>query len=184
MLRAVWEFFKNPIYIKEPYTTKEKTQVFLKLTLIAVGFSLGLGMVQEGITTMVGFNSENHAVLEMFETYSAVVIFFLAIIVAPLIEELIFRAPLGLFKNSTFFSVAYYTSVLLFGLIHISNYPDIKGFYWLIPVLVAPQISAGIFLGYIRTKLGLLWSMLLHAAHNLILIGPFIVMKLLDIPFE
>jgi len=184
MLRAVWEFFKNPIYIEEPYITKEKTQVFLKLTLIAVGFSLALGFLIEGITTLVGFSFENHAVIEMFEDYSALTIFFFAVLLAPVLEEFIFRAPLGLFKNSKNFKYAFYISVLLFGLIHIGNYDNIEGYYWLIPVLVAPQISAGIFLGYIRTKLGLLWSMLLHAAHNLILIGPFIVMKLLDIPFE
>lgn len=184
MLREVWEFLKAPVYKEEKYTAKEKTRVFLKLTFITVGFSLGLGILLQGITTLVGFDFENHAVMEMFETYSAVMIFFLAIIAAPLIEELIFRAPLALFKKSTFFRIAYYISVLLFGLIHIGNYPDIEGFYWLVPVLVAPQISAGIFLGFIRTKLGLLWSMLLHAVHNLILIGPFIVLKLLDIPFE
>lgn len=74
--------------------------------------------------------------------------------------------------------------LFFFGLIHIGNFPEIDGFYWLIPILVAPQISAGIFLGYIRTKLGLLWSILLHAAHNLILVGPFIIMKFLGIPFE
>lgn len=184
MLREVWGFLKNPVYIEGDYTVKEKTRVFLKLTLITVCFSLGLGILLEGITTLVGFNFENHAVIELFETYSAVMIFFLAIIVAPLIEELIFRAPLGLFKKSTFFKIAYYISILLFGLIHIGNYPDIEGFYWLIPVLVAPQISAGIFLGFIRTKLGLLWSILLHAVHNLVLIGPFLIMKLLNIPFE
>jgi membrane protease YdiL (CAAX protease family) len=184
MLKEVWRFLKNPVYIEDDYTLKEKTRVFLKLTLITVCFSLGLAIVLEGITTLVGFNFENHAVSEMFKTYSAVMIFFLAIIVAPLIEELIFRAPLGLFKKSTFFKIAFYISVLLFGLIHIANYPDIEGFYWLIPILVAPQISAGIFLGFIRTKLGLVWSMLLHALHNLILIGPFIIMKLLNIPFE
>jgi len=120
----------------------------------------------------------------MFEDYSAVMIFFFAVLLAPVLEEFIFRAPLGLFKNSKNFKYAFYISVLLFGLIHIGNYDNIEGYYWLIPVLVAPQISAGIFLGFTRTKLGLLWSVLLHAAHNLILIGPFIILKLLEIPFE
>ena len=136
------------------------------------------------ITNIVGFNFENHAVLEMFDTMPAIVILFAAVVVAPLLEELFFRAPLGLFKTSPYFKLAYYASFVLFGLVHISNFPNIDGYYWLIPVLVAPQLFAGIYLGFIRVKLGLVWSMLLHAIHNLVLIGPFIVMKMLDIPFE
>ncbi len=184
MLKEVWIFFKNPLYHQEEYDTKTKTRFFLKLVFITVGFSLALGFLIEGITSLVGFSFENHAVIEMFEDYSALMIFFFAVLLAPVLEELIFRAPLGLFKNSKYFKHTFYISVLLFGLIHVGNYGNIEGYYWLVPVLVAPQISAGIFLGFIRTKLGLVWSMLLHAAHNLILIGPFIVLKLLDIPFE
>lgn len=184
ILQDVWEFFKHPLYTTEDYNTKEKIRLFFKLVLITVGFSLALGFLMEGITSLVDFNYDNHAVLEMFEQYSPVFIFFVAVIIAPVLEELFFRAPLALFKNSNYFKYAFYISVITFGLIHISNFGDIDGFYWLIPILVAPQVFAGIFLGYIRTKLGLVWSILLHAAHNLILVGPFIVMKMLDIPFE
>ena len=70
------------------------------------------------------------------------------------------------------------------GGIHISNFENIEGYYWLVPILVAPQLFAGAFLGFTRVKLGLGWAMLLHATHNLILLGPFILMKMLDIPFE
>ncbi|WP_394972141.1 CPBP family intramembrane glutamic endopeptidase [uncultured Croceitalea sp.] len=184
MLKEVWEFFKNPLYHQEEYDTKTKTKFFLRLAFITVGFSLILGFLIEGITSLVGFSFENHAVIEMFEDYSVLMIFFFAVLLAPVLEELIFRAPLGLFKNSKHFKYAFYISVLFFGLIHIGNYESVEGYYWLVPVLVAPQISAGIFLGFIRTKLGLVWSILLHAAHNLVLIGPFIILKLLDIPFE
>ena len=184
MLKEVWTFIKNPLFHQEEHDTKAKSRFFLKLVFITVGFSLVLGFLIEIITTLVGFSFENHAVIEMFEDYSAVMIFFFAVLLAPVLEEFIFRAPLGLFKNSKNFKYAFYISVLLFGLIHIGNYDNIEGYYWLIPVLVAPQISAGIFLGFTRTKLGLLWSVLLHAAHNLILIGPFIILKLLEIPFE
>ncbi|GMN08780.1 hypothetical protein MTsPCn9_07640 [Croceitalea sp. MTPC9] len=184
MLKDVWSFVKDPIYGDEDYAAPERNSIFLKLSLITVCFSVILGILMQGVITLVGFDSENHAVIEMFDSYSPVMIFFLAVIVAPLLEELIFRAPLGLFKKSEYFKYAFYASVILFGLIHVGNFQDIEGFYWLIPILVAPQISAGIFLGFIRTKLGLLWSILLHAVHNMILLGPFIFMKILDIPFE
>ncbi|WP_350288647.1 CPBP family intramembrane glutamic endopeptidase [uncultured Croceitalea sp.] len=184
MLKEVWSFVKNPVYAHEDYTASEKRSVFFKLVVIAICFSVGLGILMQGIITLVDFDFDNHAVLEMFDSYSPVMLFFLAVIMAPVLEELIFRAPLGLFKNSKFFKYAFYMSVLLFGLIHIGNFQDIDGYYWLIPILVAPQISAGVFLGFIRTKLGLVWSILLHAMHNFILLGPFIFMKILDIPFE
>ncbi len=184
MLNEIFEFFKNPEYVELNEDNKTKTRLFFTLTAITVAFSLLLGMLAGLITSVVGYDYEGHAVMDMFESYSPVLLFFLVVIVAPVIEEFIFRGPLGFFKNSKHFKHAFYTSVLLFGVIHIGNFQNIDGYYWLIPVLVAPQISAGIFLGFIRTKLGLVWSMLLHAAHNLILIGPFIIMKLLDIPFE
>ena len=184
MLKEVWSFFKNPTYLNEDYQLKEKTTIFFKLVLLTVAFSLMLGLLMQSISMLVGFENESHGVVEMFEKYSALKILFLAVIAAPVLEELLFRAPLALFKESKFFKYAFYISVFLFGLVHIGNFGEIDGYYLLIPVLVAPQVSAGIFLGFIRTKLGLVWSMLLHAAHNLILIGPFIVMKTLDIPFE
>lgn len=184
MIKKVWSFVKDPVYSDEDYTTSEKNNIFFKLVAITICFSIVLGILMQGIIILIGFDFNNHAVLEMFDSYSPMIIFFLVVILAPLLEELIFRAPLGLFRKSEFFKYAFYISVLLFGLVHIGNFQDIEGYYWLIPILVAPQISAGIFLGFIRTKLGLLWSILLHTAHNLILLGPFIVIKILDIPFE
>ncbi|QLG47097.1 CPBP family intramembrane glutamic endopeptidase [Costertonia aggregata] len=184
MLEKVWEFFKKPVYETEAHSTPEKISILIKLSAFAVLFSFVLGMAMGILTEIVGFQNEEHAVLEMLESYSPAMIFLLAVIVAPVLEELIFRAPLGLFKKSSFFNMAFYISVFLFGLIHITNFGNIKGYFWLTPILVAPQISAGIFLGYTRVKLGLPWSIILHAAHNLILLGPFIVLQLLDIPFE
>jgi membrane protease YdiL (CAAX protease family) len=182
MLKEVWSFYKNPKYLKS--TTDNKTRIFITITAITIGFSLALGLVMGGISALVGFDNENHAVIEMFEQYSPVFIFFIAVIIAPVLEELFFRAPLGFFKKSKYFKYALYISVVLFGLIHISNFENIEGYYWLVPILVAPQLFAGAFLGFTRVKLGLGWAMLLHATHNLILLGPFILMKMLDIPFE
>lgn len=184
MLKKVWSFVKNPIYIEQEGSLQEKIKFFFILAVIAIATSLALGFLIESISGLVGFNFENHAVLEMFDTMPSIVIFFAAVIIAPLFEELIFRAPLGLFRKSAYFKYAFYISVFLFGLIHITNFENIDGYYWLIPVLIAPQLFAGFYLGFIRVKLGLIWSILLHAVHNLALIGPFIVMKMLDIPFE
>lgn len=184
MLENVWRFLKNPIYNETEYTTAQKSRAFIRLLVLTVLFSFAFGILMEIITSMLSLDIGDHAVIELIENYSPLVLFALAVIAAPLIEELIFRAPLGLFRRSKYFKYAYYISILLFGLIHITNFEDFQDNFWLIPILVAPQLSAGIFLGYIRVKLGLLWSILLHAAHNMVLLGPVIIMKLLDIPFE
>jgi len=173
LLEEVWRFFKNLEYLSANYSLKEKKTIFLKLVFLIVCSSLALGFVIQLVSTLVGFNQDNHAVIEMFENYSPLLILVLAVVMAPVLEELVFRAPLALFKNTVYFKYAFHTSVILFGLVHISNFGNLKGFYWLIPILVAPQLFAGIFLGYIRTKLGLLWSILLHAT-----------MKMLHISFE
>jgi len=182
MLKEVWEFLQYPVNQKLELDSQERNTVFLRLLFLTVGFSIALGLLMGSIAMAFHLDFGDHAVDDLLRNYSPLKIFFLAVILAPIIEELLFRAPLTAFKNPTYFKYAYYTSVLLFGVIHISNFEGLDGQYWAIPLLVSPQVSAGVFLGYIRTKLGLFWSMLLHAAHNLILVGPILVYLILDIP--
>ena len=67
---------------------------------------------------------------------------------------------------------------------HISNFEMTKQVLLFSPLLVAPQISVGFLLGYIRVRFGLIWSMALHACYNMVLIVPVLIMQLLDIPIE
>lgn len=124
-----------------------------------------------------------HATEELFDK-SIFLIFILVSIAAPVIEETLFRGPLVFFKNSPYFKYAFYISAILFGVIHISNFEFNPQVLLLAPLLVAPQIVIGVFLGYIRVKLGLLWSILLHAAYNTVLFLPMLFARLLDIPIE
>lgn len=59
------------------------------------------------------------------------------------------------------------TSILLFGLMHISN---IKVLYWELmffyPFFVLPQLIMGYFITNLRLKYGFLWGFLLHALFN------------------
>lgn len=67
---------------------------------------------------------------------------------------------------------------------HISNFEMSTQVLLFSPLLVAPQISVGFLLGYIRVKFGLLWSMALHAIYNMVLVVPVLIMQLLDISIE
>ena len=184
MLNEVWEFLKHPVNQRLVLEKREQYSFFFRLLVFTVFFSVAFGLLIGGVSEAFKLDFGKHAVDELLETYTPSLIFVLAVVVAPIIEELFFRAPLTVFKHPIRFKYAFYTSVILFGGLHISNFEALDGQFWAIPLLVSPQLSAGVFLGYTRTKLGLFWSILLHAAHNLILVGPVLIFLILDIPVE
>ncbi len=61
----------------------------------------------------------------------------------------------------------FYLTSLLFGLFHVINF---SGNFWLIllfsAILCSPQIIAGLILGYIRLKYGLVYAILFHMLIN------------------
>ncbi|WP_052188111.1 CPBP family intramembrane glutamic endopeptidase [Cellulophaga sp. Hel_I_12] len=179
MINEIWSYFKNPTYTR--YTglkLQEKAIIFYKILILAVSSSFILGLAMGGVTSLLKIDLGAHSVDEMLAKYSIFLVFLLGVIIAPVVEELLFRAPLALFKKSTYFKFAFYASVLIFGAVHLSNFELFTEYLWLAPLLVAPQISAGIFLGFIRVKLGLRWSFLLHAGHNAILFLPLLLVTL------
>ncbi|MBU2996159.1 CPBP family intramembrane metalloprotease [Cellulophaga baltica] len=179
MIKQIWEFIKKPQYIAFHKNLKqEKFTAFTKILVLTIFTSFCLGILMSIIITATGAEIGNHGMDQLFEKYNEFIIFLLAVIFAPLLEELLFRAPLVFFKNSHFFKYAYYNSALLFGLIHLTNFESFTENIWLAPILVAPQIAAGFILGFTRVKLGLGWSILLHACHNGILIVPTLLLKL------
>lgn len=178
MINEIWAFLKNPAYT--PYSNMEKAEkwvIFKRILILNIGASFILGLIMGLITTAIGADLGDHGVGAMFDKLNVFVIFFLAVILAPILEETIFRAPLVFFKNSNYFKLAFYISILLFGIVHLSNFENFLDYLWLAPILVAPQTFAGIFLGFTRVKLGLEWSMFLHAAHNAILLSPMLFLK-------
>ncbi|MBT8205735.1 MAG: CPBP family intramembrane metalloprotease [Eudoraea sp.] len=130
------------------------------------------------ITEYLGLVTNEHAMEKFLENSSPGTLFLFVVILAPALEELIFRAPLSLFKKATYFPLIFYLSVLLFGAVHLLNFEYEVGFYGFAILLILPQLSAGVFLGFIRVKMGLGWAILLHAFHNFILLSPFLLLKL------
>jgi magnesium-transporting ATPase (P-type) len=93
---------------------------------------------------------------------------------------LIYRKKIGSYllrKCLRNFPVIYYFIAILFGLVHLINFQYVALEFWmysLLPVLVMSQVTLGVFLGYIRMKYGVLYSILFHAINNLIPFLPFI----------
>lgn len=73
------------------------------------------------------------------------------------------------------FPVVFYVFTFVFAVVHLDNYPFSWTVVLLFPLLVLPQFVIGTFLGYIRIKLGIVWSMAFHGIHN----GFFVLMFVL-----
>lgn len=163
-------------YLKNPVLEEDENKYFsyrLKKfgTILIICFLtvIAISPIFSIIEAFDLINIEEHAMKALMERFSKPVIFLLSVLFAPLLEELIFRAPLTLFKKRKNFKVAFYTFSIIFGLIHISNFKITENVLILAPLLVAPQIILGSFFGFIRVRFGLIWSMALHASYNGIL---------------
>lgn len=166
-------FFELVAYLKNPVlkrdANKDTSYRFKKFYHILV-ISIITGALLTPLFVLIEqlgwVDMNDHAIEEMLKTYSFWVIMFLSVVLAPLLEELFFRAPITLFTDPKTFKIAFYTLTIIFGLIHLTNFKTTTNVLLLAPILVAPQTILGGYLGFIRVRFGLGWSMLLHAGYN------------------
>ncbi|MBT8284678.1 MAG: CPBP family intramembrane metalloprotease [Flavobacteriaceae bacterium] len=149
------------------------------VSLIFWNLILGVGivMIAEGLFQWLEIDMGKHKTEDLFLKYSYFQVFALMVLVAPILEEIIFRGPLVFFKRSSFFPMAFYLSCLIFGLVHLGNFEEGTSLLLWAPLLIAPQTLMGFFLGYLRVKLGLRYAILMHMSHNGIL---FLLISLID----
>lgn len=165
-------YLKNPVLEQDANTDIQyRLKKFLHLLIISIITASLFSGVFILIEELGLIDLENHEVKKMFENFSAPMILFLTVIMAPLLEEVFFRAPLTLFKTKESFKILFYVFAVLFGLVHISNFEMSTNVLLLAPILIAPQTILGGFLGFIRVRFGLIWSILLHATYNFFFIG-------------
>jgi hypothetical protein len=143
----------------------------------------------------------SHSIEALFKGKSKFYVFLLLSVLAPIIEELIFRLPLKYSRNyflrffvwidkrlninvlSTLlnsyrpylFRFFFYFMAILFGIIHISNFENWKEYWYLAPIITLVQLILGLILGYIRVRFGLLWSIFYHSLHNFVFTLPFFI---------
>ena len=174
-------YFKNPKLEKDSNINFiYRFKILVLLTILSLFSSFFISFVISFIEILGFVELGKHSIEELFEgeNHSTFDILLFAVVYAPILEELIFRAPLTLFKNPAYFKYAFYVFALLFGYMHIFNYQDLNSNIILFsPILVAPQVVVGLYLGFIRIKFGLQWSIALHALFNGILMSLFILAK-------
>lgn len=160
-------FIKNPTAEKDPNTDfNYRFRKFGQVLAISFISSFTLAILIGILVVSNLVSIENHAMEDILDKYPMYFVFFLTVVLAPLLEESIFRAPLTLFKKQSTFKIALYTATLLFGFMHISNYEISTRILLFSPILVAPQLFLGFYLAFIRIRFGLLWAMVLHACFN------------------
>ncbi|MCF2874355.1 MULTISPECIES: CPBP family intramembrane glutamic endopeptidase [unclassified Tenacibaculum] len=160
-------FLKNPVLEKDAnQNSTYRLKKFLHILIISILTGAALSPLFVLIEHLGWVDMSNHAMERLIKSFSKLQIFLFAVIVAPLLEESIFRAPITLFRGEKVFKIAFYVFAVAFGLIHLSNFPITNNVLILAPILVAPQIILGGYLGFIRVRFGLIWSILLHATYN------------------
>ncbi len=198
---ALWRFIKKPVELSE-----DKASLQLKigtcgaLFLIQIPPLLVLMALVGGLEQLGLWDEDMHSLQKIFQEMEPVLIFFFAVIMAPLLEEVMFRLILRFRSNflilwsihigvalqlgqkrsllktarkvwDKFYDWVFYLMTMAFGLMHIMNFEPSLNIYLLAPILVAPQILIGINLGYLRVRFGLIWSILFHAFYNGILMS-------------
>jgi hypothetical protein len=198
---ALWRFIKKPVELSE-----DKASLQLKigtcgaLFLIQIPPLLVLMALVGGLEQLGLWDEDMHSLQKIFQEMEPVLIFFFAVIMAPLLEEVMFRLILRFRSNflilwsihigvalqlgqkrsllktarkvwDKFYGRVFYLMTMAFGLMHIMNFEPSLNIYLLAPILVAPQILIGINLGYLRVRFGLIWSILFHAFYNGVLMS-------------
>lgn len=147
------------------------------------------------------FSQQNHEVMRMVQGLPLPLLLLLGVILVPLLEEVIFRLPLRYRRNYLLRWVVYISSKLrgknitdgheearkvwqrhyrwvfygftvAFAYVHMSNFGEVSLTMWLVsPFLVAPQLAAGLIIGYIRLRQGFIWGVVFHATHNFVFLA-------------
>ena len=164
-------YLKNPVLKEDTnYSLMYRLRTFVSLLCISIAFTFFISLVV-GMLTSVGILDENkHAMDDYLKNPNTWQLLALAALIAPITEELIFRAPLVLFKRRKYFKIAFYGIGFFFALVHIFNFEINENVILFSPLLVAPQFFLGLIFGFIRIRFGLIWSIFLHSSYNGLLI--------------
>lgn len=160
-------YLKNPVLEIDPNKNIEyRLKIFFHLLIICVATSIIITPLFSLLQELQLVDFETHKLEEMFKDMSFIQVLLVSSVLTPIIEELMFRAPITAFKKPKSFKYAFYIFTLIFGFIHITNFEITTNVLILSPILILPQLLVGGYFGYIRVKFGLLWAMLLHGSYN------------------
>lgn len=176
ILNELIQYLINPILVKDKNKSfLYRFKVLVYLLLISFIFSFFISTITRLLTLIGVLQDVTHITDSLFDDSNGFKILFFAAILAPLIEELIFRGPLVYFSQPRAFKIAFYVIGIIFAYVHIFNFEITINVILFSPLLVAPQFFIGLIFGFIRIRFGLIWSIFLHSIYNGILVSLFLL---------
>lgn len=192
-LKDLSSFLKNPKDEQDIDQSKQKkVKILFSLLAIDIPIMVLLSVLINNLAKLGWVKIENHQLKLLMDIMPIGLVFLLAVIIIPFIEEIIFRFLLR-FKRNYFiqiiislfpqtktpflnfwnkkFGYIFYLSAIVFAFIHITNYDSNDNIIYLIPILVLPQFIMGLFLGYLRVRYNFMLGYFMHALHNAIFIS-------------
>lgn len=149
---------RNPMIDDPQYSTKNLIGGFF---VLFVGYMLLMSM----LSGVLGLEDMDHAFADIQDEMAMWQLFLLAVIVAPILEEGIFRFPLKYFTSN--FPILFYIFTIVFAGLHVANFTGSVE-YWKMPLLVLPQLILGFYLGFVRMKFSWPHAIGIHMLNNLI----------------
>ena len=193
-------FLINPVDEENPSQSKTaKFKTFFILLICDLIIATIVILLVSVLNELNLINNEENKILDFLKIYPVIVCFLLFIIIIPLFEEVIFRLHLRFknfyllrlilliteqfsknkleFKSKVIFNwtkhykKVFYTTAVIFALIHVTNYHFTIWVILFSPILIFAQFATGIFIGYLRVNFGFNWGYLLHIVHNFVFMG-------------
>ncbi|MEM9136031.1 MAG: CPBP family glutamic-type intramembrane protease [Cyanobacteria bacterium P01_F01_bin.42] len=230
LLEDYFQFLKRPDTVRSSGDSRAILAKIWRLYTVHLILITLIALVIQVLSTWIISISENK-LGSILDSVTTAQFLFMAVVFAPLIEEVLFRLPLRfsrlnlglplvivmfslssiavglipvpltgvswlvLFALGTLLGAAVisrldrkggsrlfsqhlrgltYVSAIVFGSVHIMNYPQSA---WVVmPILVLPQTILGFLLVYVRIRFGFLWAVYTHALHNLLVSSPIVLM--------
>ena len=139
-----------------------------KRWLFAILFPVHVLAVGWTVATLVFYrNFEINPLLCFFVGLGISIVFLIAWIIK-MTSDAIDKKPLFATLKPWIFTTIIWYSALIFGFAHSSNWIEVGQFWYLVPLLVIPQLIGGISLVFIRIRLGLQYSIMGHFILNLL----------------
>lgn len=155
---------------------------YIKYPILGYIFYYGLSTILMSLVTFVSGDtipvSENQlAVEQMVASYDVVLMFVMIVIIAPIMEELVFRSGIiyaiqgrNIERKKILIILSYTVSIGLFSLLHMSSEIRDIGEFKEVIIITAPYIilSSVLLYNFVKTKYNVITSILFHMLNNFI----------------
>ena len=176
ILKNSWYYILITVLFVGPLLEEISFRLFLRYSRINI--SLSIGGVCYYIISIIS-NSGFYKISSIF-IYKVIIISILVIIVYRFLSNTKFEQHIKNFLQNNLLIIMY-CSILIFGLVHVSNIKleNYKSFL-ILPVLISPQLSIALVSSVLRLKCGFKYSFFFHFLVNLIPTSLLLLVKFIS----